>query len=258
MSLVTYDRRGYVGVLTVNRPEALNALNSEVIEELSLQLDGIEPSNIRCLIVTGAGKKAFVAGADIAEMLPFSQEAALAFSNAGNTVMERLENLCIPVIAAVNGYALGGGCELALACDIRIVSEKAVFGLPEVTLGILPGYGGIQRLIRAVGLPKAKQLVFTAEKIKAPEALAMGLANQICAPEELMNAAMCMAERIAGNAPYAICCAKEVANRSVGLTQKESNRLEKLYFAHCFHTEDRRNAMEAFVNKTKPEPFTGF
>lgn len=257
MEVVTFRRQGFVGVLTINRPKALNALNSEVIAELSLQLDGIAASDLRCLVITGAGEKAFVAGADIGEMLHFTPEEALAFSHTGNAVMEQIENLPIPVVAVVNGFALGGGCELALACDIRIASERAVFGLPEVSLGILPGYGGVQRLARAVGSARAKQLAFTAEKVKAPEALALGLVNEVCPPENLLDTALRMAERIAGNAPVAVRGVKDVANRSVGMTQLESRRLESAAFAECFRTKDRLNAMEAFVNKQKPEPFTG-
>lgn len=257
MENVLYERQGQVGLLTVNRPEALNALNSSVIQALHEALEEIASSDIRCLIVTGAGEKAFVAGADIAEMKDLSPEQAKRFSEAGNAVMERLENLAMPVIAVVNGYALGGGCELALACDIRIASERSVFGLPETGLGILPGYGGIQRLVRTVGLSKAKELVFTGERLKADQALMMGLVNKVEPVENLMKAALHIAGKIASNAPVGVRYAKQIANRSAGLPLNKASRLEVETFAACFDTNDQRMAMEAFVNKRKPEAFIG-
>lgn len=257
MKYILYERREQIGVLTVNRPEALNALNSSVVSELTRTLDEIAASDLRCLIVTGAGEKAFVAGADIGEMKDLKPEEAAEFSIAGNTVMEKLESMPMPVIAAVNGFALGGGCELALSCDIRIASEKAVFSFPEVSLGILPGYGGIQRLAREVGLAKAKELVFTTNRVKAAEALSLGLVCAVVPPETLMDAALEMAGKIAANAPIGVRAAKVVANASVGLPLSESTRLEVKPFSDCFRTADQKEAMAAFVEKRKPAPFTG-
>ncbi len=258
MPVVLYERREQIGILTVSRPQALNALNSEVVAALHTRLDEIATSDIRCLIVTGEGEKSFVAGADIAEMKDLSPSEAAAFSRAGGEAMAKLEALPMPTIAGVNGFALGGGCELALACDIRIASEKASFGLPEVGLGILPGYGGVQRLARVAGIAKAKELAFTAGRIKADEAFAIGLVNAVCPPEELMGRCLAMAETIAANAPLGVRGAKQVANASVGRPLSEANGLEAEPFARCFGTNDQRMAMRAFVEKTKPEPFTGF
>ena len=257
MDFVLYERTGSVGVLTINRPEALNALNGAVIEQLSSMLDEIAASCPNCLIVTGAGAKAFVAGADIGEMKDMNPQEAKLLSAAGNSVMEKLESLPAPVIAAVNGYALGGGCELALSCDIRIASENAVFGLPETGLGVIPGYGGIQRLIRSVGLAKAKELIFTAGRVSAAEALEIGLVNAVCHAGELMETALRMAGKIAANAPVAVRAAKKTANESLGLSLSEAARLETEPFAACFATRDQKQAMAAFSEKRKPEPFEG-
>lgn len=257
MEYILYETREQIGLLTVNRPKALNALNSVVLSELSELLDEIAKSNIRCLIVTGAGEKAFVAGADIAEMKDLDSTGAKGFSIAGNAVMNKLEQLPMPTIAAVNGYALGGGCELALACDIRIASEQAVFSLPEVSLGVLPGYGGIQRLIRILGLPKAKELVFTCDRLGATDAQSLGLVNKVAPKEELLESAFLMARKIAGNAPFAVREAKRVSNCSIGLNLDEAYNLEADAFAACFEIEDQKLAMNAFLEKRKCEPFTG-
>jgi len=252
-----YEVNDGVGILTINRPQALNALNSDVVRELTAQLDEIAGSDIRCLILTGAGEKSFVAGADIAEMKDCNAAAAEAFSIEGNAVMEKLENLPMPVIAAVNGFALGGGCELALSCDIRLAADNAVFALPEVGLGILPGYGGVQRLARVIGIAKAKEMAFTTNRVKAPEALALGLVNAVVPAAELMEAAGQMAAKIASNAPVGVRAAKKVANDSVGLTLDKATRLECALFGECFNTQDQKEAMTAFVEKRKPAPFTG-
>ncbi len=255
MEYVTYSREGQIGVLTVNRPKALNALNSQVVSELTETLAQIAESDIRCLIITGAGDKSFVAGADIGEMKDLSPEEAAAFSHEGNRMMNLVEGLAVPVIAAVNGYALGGGCELALSCDIRIASENAVFGMPEVSLGIIPGYGGIQRLVRAIGLSKAKELTFTTNRIKADEAKVLGLVSQVVEQEKLMETCMELAAKIAANAPFAVQAAKQVANQSARVTATHDQEIDA--FASCFNTEDQYNAMAAFVERRKPEPFTG-
>lgn len=257
MSLVLFEKKDNVGILTVNRPEALNALNAEVVKQLQATLAEVAVSGVRCLIVTGAGEKSFVAGADISEMAAMSPQEARQLCVEGNKVMEAMEQLPMPTIAAVNGFALGGGCELALSCDIRIASEKASFSLPETSLGILPGYGGLQRLARLINPAKAKELAFTTRRIKADEALAIGLVNAVAPPEGLMDAAMEMAGQIAANAPIGVAGAKKVINESFGMTLAEATRLEADAFSACFGTDDQREAMQAFVEKRKPAPFTG-
>ena len=257
MKFLLYEEKGHVGILTINRPEALNALNGTVVDELSVKLDEIAVSPIRCLIVTGSGERSFVAGADISEMKEFSREEAEKFSAEGNAVMEKIESLPMPTIAAVNGFALGGGLELALACDIRLGAENAMFSLPEVGLGILPGYGGVQRLARIIGIAKAKELAFTTDRVKAPEALALGLVSAVYPTGELMDAAMRMAEKIAFNSPIGVRAVKFVANSSVGLPLIEAAGLEAPLFGECFDTNDQKQAMGAFLEKRKPEPFTG-
>lgn len=257
MQFLEYIVEEDIGILTINRPKALNALNSALLAELTDLLEELHSTSLRCLIITGAGEKSFVAGADIAEMKDLTPQEAKAFSEAGNKVMELAERLPMPVIAAVNGFALGGGCELALSCDIRICGENAVFGLPEVSLGILPGYGGVQRLSRTIGLAKAKEMVFTARKVKAEEALAIGLADQVVPMAELMDKALGMAKKIAGNAPIGVRSAKQVANAGVGLTLADAARLECQAFGDCFATEDQKEGMTAFLEKRRPEPFKG-
>ena len=257
MGFLLYEVIGYTGLLTINRPEALNALNGALLMELSEKLDEIAASGIRCLVVTGAGEKSFVAGADIAEMKDFNPGRAEKFSVDGNLVMEKLENLPSPTIAAVNGYALGGGLELALACDIRLASENAVFSMPETGLGILPGFGGIQRLARVTGISKAKELAFTGDRVKAPDALALGLVSAVFPSAGLMDAALKMAERISANAPFGVRAVKKIANLSVGETLVNAARMESRIFGECFATADQKQAMAAFAEKRKPEPFTG-
>ncbi len=257
MSSLLYEERGQVGIVTINRPEALNALNNATLAELDALLAEIATSAIRCLIVTGAGEKAFVAGVDIVEMRDFAPDDARESCCASNAVAGRLENFPSPVIAAVNGYALGGGTELALACDIRLASQNAVFALPEVSLGITPGTGGIQRLGRIVGMGKAKEMLFTTSRLNAEQALAAGLVNAVYPLEELMPAALKMAEKIASNAPIAVRAVKKVINASVGMRLEESFMSEQEAFASCFGTNDQRMAMTAFTEKRKPDPFTG-
>lgn len=257
MSTILYEEFGHVGFLTINRPRALNAFNNELITELYVCLETLLDSSIRCLIITGAGEKAFVAGADIAEMHGLTPSQAAAFSRAGNSVMDQLENFPVPIIAAVNGFALGGGCELALSCDIRVASADATFALPEVGLGILPGFGGAQRLARTVGVGKAKELVYTTNRIDAAEALRVGLVNAVVPKAELMDYCTTMAERIAANSPFGVRSAKKVINKSVGMELAQSFGLEVLPFSACFKTEDCKMAMRAFVEKKKPQPFTG-
>ena len=208
MEFVRYEQQGQVGIITINRPKALNALNSKVLEEIDETLDKVDMETTRVLILTGAGEKSFVAGADIGEMVNFNASEGEAFGKKGNDIFRKIETFPIPVIAAVNGYALGGGCEIAMSCDIRLCSENAVFGQPEVGLGITPGFGGTQRLPRIVGLGKAKEMIYTGKNIKADEAYRIGLVNEVYPAEELMENALKMANRIAKNAPIAVRASK--------------------------------------------------
>ncbi len=210
MSFVTYEPQGAVAYLIINRPEALNALNSQVLAAIDLDA-------VRCLIVRGAGEKSFVAGADIAQMKGLTKAEGESFGKQGNDVMRKLETLPIPTIAAVGGYALGGGCELAMSCDFRICSDTAVFGQPETGLGITPGFGGTQRLARLVGPGMAKQMVYTARNIKADEALRIGLVNAVYPLAELYAAAEKLASQIAANAPIAVRAAKKAINEGLDL-----------------------------------------
>ena len=189
MEFITYEQGGFVGVITINRPKALNALNSQVLDELNATLDAVNLDETRALVLTGAGEKSFVAGADIGEMSTLTKAEGEAFGKKGNDVFRKLETFDIPVIAAVNGFALGGGCEISMSCDIRICSENAIFGQPEVGLGITPGFGGTQRLARLVGPGMAKQMIYTARNIKADEAYRIGLVNAVYPQEELLDAA---------------------------------------------------------------------
>ncbi len=246
---------GNVGVLTVNRPAALNALNDQVIRELDEALDAIDLDTVRCLVVTGEGQKAFVAGADIGQMSGLTKAEGEAFGKLGNDVFRKLETLPIPTIAAVCGFALGGGCELAMSCDIRLCSDTAVFGQPEVGLGITPGFGGTQRMARLIGMGRAKELLYTARKVKAPEALAIGLVQGVYPVEQLMEEALKMAARIAGNAPIAVRATKKAVNDGLQVDMDRAIEIEEKLFGSCFETEDQKNAMGAFVEKRKPDPF---
>ena len=255
MEMVLYEEKGLVGVITINRPKVLNALCSQVLDELNAVLDGIDTQKVRCLIVTGAGEKSFVAGADISEMSTLTKEQGEAFGRKGNDVFLKLEAFPLPTIAAVNGFALGGGCELSMACDIRLCSENAVFGQPEVGLDITPGFGGTQRLARIVGTGMAKEMVFSARNIKAADACRIGLVNAVYAPEELMPAAMKLAERIAGNAPIAVQASKRAMTQGISLPIDQAVVCEEKAFGSCFETLDQKEGMGAFLEKRKP---TGF
>ena len=258
MGFVKYDQDGFVGVITINRPEALNALNTEVIQDLDAVLDSIDLGTTRVLVVTGAGEKSFVAGADIAAMSTMTVQEAREFSKAGNDVFRKLETLPIPSIAAVNGFALGGGNELAMSCDIRYCSENAMFGQPEVGLGITPGFGGTQSLARIVGPGKAKQLIYTARNIKAAEAYRIGLVNEVYPLEELMPQAKKMAKGIAKNAPIAVRACKKAINEGLEVGMDEAIVIEEKLFGSCFETEDQKYGMAFFLDKNKEkvnEPF---
>ena len=255
MEYIKLTVEGNVGVLTVNRPAALNALNDQVIRELNEALDTIDLDIVRCLVVTGEGQKAFVAGADIGQMSGLTKAEGEAFGKLGNDVFRKLETLPIPTIAAVCGFALGGGCELAMSCDIRLCSDTAVFGQPEVGLGITPGFGGTQRMARLIGVGRAKELLYTARKVKAPEALAIGLVEGVYPVEQLMEEALKMAARIAGNAPIAVRATKKAVNDGLQVDMDRAIEIEEKLFGSCFETEDQKNAMGAFLEKRKPDPF---
>lgn len=258
MEFINYEVEGAVAVLTINRPKALNALNSAVLDELNEAIDAVDLNEVRALIITGAGEKSFVAGADIGEMSSLTKEQGEAFGKKGNDVFRKIETLPIPVIAAVNGFALGGGCEISLACDIRICSENAVFGQPEVGLGITPGFGGTQRLARTIGVGMAKQLIYTARNIKAPEALRIGLVNAVYPIEELMGAANKMASIIASNAPIAVRNCKKAINDGLQTDIESGVEIEEKLFGDCFETEDQRYGMAFFLDRNKDkvkEPF---
>lgn len=256
MQNVEFERINNIGVITVSRPKALNALNLDTLREIDSVLDLVKADkDIYCVIITGAGEKAFVAGADISGMKDMDVFKAREFSMYGNKVFRKIELLDQPVIAAVNGYALGGGCELALSCDIRLASENAVFGQPEVSLGITPGFGGTQRLARVVGVSRAKELLFTGLNIKAEEALRIGLVNKVVPQESLMQEARTMAEKIAKNAPIAVKYTKAAVNRGMQCDLDTAVCYEAEVFAQCFASEDQKRAMSAFVDKRKLEGF---
>ena len=258
MEFVTYEQDGFVGVVTINRPKALNALNSEVLKEIEATFDAIDLETTRAVVLTGAGDKSFVAGADIGEMSTLTKEEGEAFGKIGNDVFRKIETFPIPVIAAVNGFALGGGCEISMSCDIRLCSENAVFGQPEVGLGITPGFGGTQRLARIVGPGKAKQLIYTARNIKAAEAYRIGLVNEVYPLEELMPQAKKMAKGIAKNAPIAVRACKKAINEGLEVGMDEAIVIEEKLFGSCFETEDQKYGMAFFLDKNKEkvkEPF---
>lgn len=256
MTHILLEKKGNVAIALIDRPKALNALNSEVLNDLNTLVDTVNADpEIRVLILTGSGEKAFVAGADIGEMSSLTKEEGEAFGKKGNDVFRKLETLPIPTIAAVNGYALGGGCELSMACDIRIASDTAVFGQPETGLGITPGFGGTQRLARLIGPGMAKQLIYSARNIKADEALRIGLVNAVYPAEELMAAAEKLAETIAKNAPIAVRACKQAINEGLEKPMDEAIVLEEKLFGSCFETEDQREGMGAFLEKRKHEPY---
>ena len=244
---------GQVAVMTISAPKSLNALNSAILGEIDEYLDEIEGGAYRCLIITGDGEKSFVAGADISEMAPLGAQQGETFGRRGANVFRRIETLPLPVIAAVNGFALGGGCELAMACDIRICSDNARFGQPEVGLGIIPGFSGTVRLARLVGMGMAKQLIYSGKPIKADEALRIGLVNEVLPQPELMKRAMEIANQIAANAPLAVSAAKLCINTEWDMDAEDAIAFESRAFGLCFNTEDQKNGMQAFLTKGKCE-----
>lgn len=255
MEYIVYEQKAAVGIITISRENALNALNSSVLEELDATLDAVNLEEVRCLILTGAGQKSFVAGADIGEMSSLTKAEGEAFGKKGNDVFRKLETFPVPVIAAVNGFALGGGCEISMSCDIRICSDNAVFGQPEVGLGITPGFGGTQRLARLIGPGMAKQMIYTARNIKADEALRVGLVNAVYPQEELMAAAEKMAAGIAKNAPIAVRNCKKAINEGLDADMDEALVIEEKLFGGCFESYDQKEGMAAFLEKRKVEKF---
>ncbi|WP_130890771.1 MULTISPECIES: enoyl-CoA hydratase-related protein [Fusobacterium] len=255
MNYITYEQEGFVGIITINRPKALNALNSEVLKELDACLDGVDLEATRALILTGAGEKSFVAGADIGEMSTLTKAEGEAFGKIGNDVFRKLETFPIPVIAAINGFALGGGCEISMSCDIRICSDNALFGQPEVGLGITPGFGGTQRLARIIGVGKAKEMIYAATNVKADEALRIGLVNAVYPLEELIPAAKKLAGKIAKNAPIAVRACKKAINEGLDVDMDKAIVIEEKLFGSCFESEDQKEGMAAFLEKRKVEGF---
>ncbi len=264
MDFILYEQKGHIATITINREKALNALNSQVLDELNATLDAVDLNEVRCLILTGAGEKSFVAGADIGEMSTLTKAEGEAFGKKGNDVFRKLETFPIPVIAAINGFALGGGCEISMSCDIRICSDNAMFGQPEVGLGITPGFGGTQRLARIIGVGMAKQLIYTARNIKAPQALAIGLVNDVIsatvdeagnvtatAKENLIAAAEKMANTIAANAPIAVRNCKKAINEGLQVDMDQAIVIEEKLFGDCFETEDQKAGMGNFLEKDK-------
>ena len=252
---IKYEVKESIAYVTVNRPQALNALNMDVLGELYDVFSTIEKdADVKAVVLTGEGR-AFVAGADIAQMYELSPIEGREMMTLGHKVMNLIESIEKPVIAAVNGFALGGGCELSMACDIRIASEKAKFGQPEVGLGIIPGFGGTQRLIRLVGIGKAKEMIYSAKNIKADEAYRIGLVNGVCTQEELMPTVMKLAKRIAANAPIAVRNCKMAMTEGFLADLDHAVSIEEKYFSECFETEDQREGMKAFLEKRKVEEF---
>ena len=248
---IKYEEDGSTGFLTINRPKALNALNSQVLEELDRTLDNININKVKALIITGSGEKSFVAGADIAEMSKLTKEEGKSFGKKGNDIFRKLEKFPIPVIAAINGFALGGGCEIAMSCDIRICSENAIFGQPEVGLGITPGFGGTQRLARIIGPGMAKQIIFTGQTINAEEALRIGLVNAIFPQNELMNEAKKLAQNIGKNILNAVKNSKRAINDGLQVNIDNAIEIEEKLFGDCFENREQIEAMNNFLNKGK-------
>ena len=249
------ERHGGITVMKVSAPKSLNALNTAVLKEMDHFVGGLDATT-RVLIITGDGEKSFVAGADISEMAHLDEQQGYAFGRLGAQVFRKIERLPMPVIAAVNGFALGGGCELAMACDIRISSSRAKFGQPEVGLGIIPGFSGTHRLPKLIGQGHAKEMIYTGKVIRADEALRIGLVNAVYEPGELMGKAKEMAAIMLKNAPVAIQLAKQSVNEGYDLDADGAIALENRLFGRCFATDDQKEGMDAFLHK-RPAGFTG-
>ena len=255
MAFVKTEVQGAVEIITIDRPKALNALNPEVLADLKAAFEAVDQETVRCIVLTGEGDKSFVAGADIGSMSTMTKAEGEAFGKLGNDVFLMIEHFPIPVIAAVNGFALGGGCELSMSCDIRICADTAVFGQPEAGLGITPGFGGTQRLARLVGPGMAKQLIYTAKNIKADEALRIGLVNAVYPAQELLPAAEKLAGTIAKNAPIAVRACKKAINDGLQVDMDRAVTIEEKLFGSCFETADQKEGMGAFLEKRKHEPY---
>jgi enoyl-CoA hydratase len=254
---ILLDRDGEIAIVTINRPKVLNALRTDVLVELDACFKELEcDSSVKVVIITGAGDKAFVAGADIGEMAVLDPKKAKAFSEFGNSVFLGIDKFPKPVIAALNGYALGGGCEMLMSCDIVIASEKARIGQPEVKIGIPPGFGGTQRMVRLLGKMKAKELIMTGDMITAEEALRIGLVNKVVPADKLMEEARGMARTIASRAQVAVMMAKQLINEGVNVDLETGLALVSKGFAVCFATNDQKEGMKAFLEKRDPK-FTG-
>ncbi len=252
---MTIESNGALWVLRIQRPEAMNALNSTVLHELGVAIRSIsemDTEHAKGLIITGSGEKSFVAGADIKELAKLDRNEAEAFAKRGQAIFNELSLMKLPVIAAVNGFALGGGCELALACDFIFASENAKFGLPEVSLGVIPGFGGTVRLARAVGIRKARELIFSGEIISAAEALQMGLVNRVYPQEELLTRSLEKMTMIASRAPRAVDLAKKSILNAWDLGIEEAQDMEAEYFSELFDLSDTREGLSAFLEKRKP------
>ncbi len=254
MEHLLFEKRGTTGILTVNRPKALNALNRAVLEEMDTFLtETVDGEDLRALILTGAGEKAFIAGADIAEMQPMTHLDMMAFCDLGQRVTVLLETIDMITVAAVNGYALGGGLEMALACDFIYASENAKLGLPEVSLGLIPGFGGTQRLTRAVGTRRAKEMTFTGKMIGAEEGLQIGLVNKVVPGGQLIEAVLESLQAAEKNGPVAVAQAKRAINMGASLAMADALELEKQCCVASFATEDRLEGMTAFLEKRKAQ-----
>jgi enoyl-CoA hydratase len=251
--LVRLETKGEVGVVTVDRPDALNALNREVLGEIGERLRDARDQGVRAVVLSGAGEQAFIAGADIGQMKDMDPQQAEAFSEAGHAVVETIEELSVPVIAAVDGFALGGGLELALACDIRVAGEGSAFGAPEVTLGVVPGFGGTQRLARVCGLGPGLDLVLTGRQIDAEEAKDIGLVTHLVDEGNAKPRALELAETIADNGPIAVDLAKRTIRNGFDAPAEAADRLETQAFAACFGTEDQEEGMSAFLKKREAD-----
>ena len=251
---IKVERDGALAIVTVNRPDKLNALNAQIVAELGAAMRELDRDNgVRGVVLTGAGEKAFVAGADIAELAQMTPISGIDVSRAGQDVFRALETMHKPVIAAVNGFALGGGLELALACHMRIASENAKLGLPEVKLGIIPGYGGTIRLPRLVGRGRALELMLSGEMIDAQEAFRIGLVNRVVPQAELLNTAKSLLNKIAANGPIAVALALEAVDHGFNTTTEDALRLESNLFGLLASTADMKEGMAAFLEKRKAE-----
>lgn len=253
MSMVQLEKEGNVAIITLNNPP-VNALNSQLLGELEETVDSLyNDSEVGALVITGAGEKAFVAGADISEFPSLTKDNGEKLARRGQSVFQKIADLPFPVVAAVNGFALGGGMELALACDIRVASDNAQVGLPEVTLGIFPGYGGTQRLPRLIPSGKAKELIFTGDQIKAEEAAQVGIVEHVVPAGEALGKAKEIAGKIVKRAPLAIKEAKKAVNQGLDMTLEEGQKLEASLFGGLCETEDQKEGAKAFLEKRKPE-----